>query len=199
MLQPGGLIPGPFYLRAVDRVARELLGCCLVREGVALRITEVEAYGGPEDSASHGRHGRTARNAPMWEEGGRAYLYLCYGLHRMLNVVTGPSGACGAILIRACEPLLGLEGILQRRHMTRVAPPLLAGPGRVAQALGLDLSFSGHPLFEAGGLELREGATPPRILAGPRVGVDFAQAGDRQRKWRFALADSPWVSAPKLE
>jgi DNA-3-methyladenine glycosylase len=199
VLQPGGLIPAAFYLGRVDRVARELLGCRLVRGEVALRITEVEAYAGPEDSASHGRHGRTPRNAPMWEEGGRAYLYLCYGLHWMLNVVTGPPGRCGAILIRACEPLAGLETILQRRRMTRVAPPLLAGPGRVAQALGLDLAFNGHPLFEAGGLELREGPVPGRILAGPRVGVDFAEPGDRRRRWRFALAASDWVSAQKLE
>jgi DNA-3-methyladenine glycosylase len=197
VLQPGGLIPQGFYLRPVDEVARDLLGQCLVRGDVALQITEVEAYGGPEDSASHGRHGLTARNAPIREEGGRAYLYLCYGLHRMLNVVSGPPGACGAILIRACGPLAGLEEILQRRHMTRIGPPLLAGPGRVAQALGLDLEFSGHPLFESGGLELREGAAPPRILSGSRVGVDFAEAKDRRKKWRFALGDCGWVSAPK--
>ncbi len=198
MLQPGGLIPRDFYLRPVDEVARELLGQCLVRDGVAVRITEVEAYGGPEDSASHGRHGRTARNAPMWEEGGRAYVYLCYGLHRMLNVVTGPRDACGAVLIRACEPLAGEDAILARRGMTRVAPALLSGPGRVAQALGLDLEFNGHPLFEDGGLELREGEPPARILTGPRVGVDFATAEDRRKKWRFASAESPWVSAPGL-
>lgn len=197
MLQPGGLIPLDFYLRPVEEVARELLGQCLVRDGVAVRITEAEAYGGPEDSASHGRHGRTVRNAPMWEEGGRAYLYLCYGLHRMLNVVTGPRDVCGAVLIRACEPLAGMDAILARRRMARVAPALLAGPGRVAQALALELDFSGHLLFEAGGLELREGEPPPSILTGPRVGVDFATTQDRRRKWRFACAESPWVSAPK--
>jgi DNA-3-methyladenine glycosylase len=191
------LISQTFYLRPVEAVARDILGRCLIRDEVALRITEVEAYGGPEDSASHGRHGRTLRNAPMWEEGGRAYMYLCYGLHRMLNVVTGAPGACGAILIRACEPLAGLDTILQRRRMARVAPPLLAGPGRVAQALGLDLDFSGHPLFERGGLELREGEPGSRILSGPRVGVDFANAQDRRKKWRFALAECPWVSSPK--
>ena len=198
MLPPGRLIPRAFYLRPVEQVAQELLGQRLRRDGVVLRITEVEAYGGAEDSASHGRHGRTARNAPMWEEGGRIYMYLCYGLHRMLNVVTGPHGHCGAILVRACEPVDGMDQILSRRRMTRLAPPLLAGPGRVAQALDLDLAFSGHPLFELGGLELREGEAPRRVLAGPRIGVDFADPDDRRREWRFVDADSPWQSAPRM-
>ncbi len=192
------LLPQSFYLRPVEVVARDLLGQRLCRDGVVLRITEVEAYAGPEDSASHGRHGRTARNAPMWEEGGRAYLYLCYGLHRMLNVVTGAAGHCGAILVRACEPADGIERILARRGMAKVAPALLAGPGRVAQALDLDLGFSGHPLFAPGGLELRAAAPPRRILAGPRIGVEFAAAADRARPWRFVDADSPWQSAPRL-
>ena len=198
MLPPGQLIPQAYYLRPVEQVARALLGQSLCRDGVVLRITEVEAYGGPEDSASHGRHGRTPRNAPMWEEGGRVYMYLCYGLHRMLNVVTGAPGHCGAILIRACEPVAGIEQVRIRRRMAKVAPPLLAGPGRVAQALELDLGFSGHPLFQEGGLELREGSAPRRILAGPRIGVDFANAIDRGREWRFVDADSSWQSAPRM-
>ena len=192
------MIPRRRYLRAVDQVAGGLLGALLCRDGVILRITEVEAYGGPEDSASHGRHGRTPRNAPMWEEGGRVYMYLCYGLHRMLNIVTGAQGHCGAILVRACEPVAGLDTVLARRRMPRVAPPLLAGPGRVAQALGLDLGFSGHALFEAGGLELRAGRRPERVLAGPRIGVDFAVPADRARPWRFVDADSDWQSVPRM-
>lgn len=198
MFPPGQLIPPGFYLQPVDQVARRLLGQLLCRDSVVLRITEVEAYGGPEDSASHGRHGRTQRNAPMWEEGGRAYMYLCYGIHRMLNVVTGAPGHCGAILIRACEPVAGVESVLLRRRKAKVTPELLAGPGRVAEALALDLGFSGHALFEPGGLELREGKPPQRILAGPRIGVEFASAADRARSWRFVDADSSWQSAPKL-
>lgn len=198
MLQPGTLIPPSFYTRPAERVARDLLGKQLCRDNVVLRITEVEAYGGPEDSASHGRHGRTARNAPMWDAGGRVYMYLCYGLHRMLNVVTGPPGQCGAILVRAAEPVEGMDTILQRRRMAKAAPALLAGPGRVAQALGLDLGHSGAALFEPGGLELREGTPPRRILAGPRIGVDFADPADRKRPWRFVDADSAWQSAPRL-
>jgi DNA-3-methyladenine glycosylase len=198
MLPPGKLIAREFYLRPVDQVAQEILGQLLCRDRVVLRITEVEAYGGSEDSASHGRHGRTPRNAPMWEDGGRVYMYLCYGLHRMLNVVTGEPGCCGAILVRACEPVEGKEMVLVRRRMAKVAPPLLAGPGRVAQALDLDLALSGHPLFEPGELELREGDSPKRILAGPRVGVGFATPMDQIRKWRFVDADSPWQSAPRM-
>ena len=192
------MIAKEFFLRPAEQVAHDLLGQRLCHGDVALRITEVEAYGGPEDSASHGRHGRTARTAPMWEEGGRIYMYLCYGLHRMLNVVTGAPGHCGAILVRACEPQAGMDLILERRGMAKVAPALLAGPGRVAQALDLDLGFSGHPLFEPGGLELRSGERPPRILAGPRIGVDFATPRDRARAWRFVDADSAWQSVPRM-
>ena len=101
MLPSGGLIPKAFFLNPVEAVARGLLGQLLCREEIVLRITEVEAYGGTDASASHARHGRTARNAPMWEEGGRAYIYFCYGMHHMLNVVTGREGEAAAVLIRA--------------------------------------------------------------------------------------------------
>ena len=85
-------LPQSFYARSVEEVARDLLGRSVHRAGVVLRITEVEAYGGPEDSASHARFLHTPRNAPMWGPPGRAYVYLCYGLHRMLNVVARPEG-----------------------------------------------------------------------------------------------------------
>ncbi|MBL0210755.1 MAG: DNA-3-methyladenine glycosylase [Holophagaceae bacterium] len=197
MFRPGKLIPQSFYRRDVDLVARELLGQLLVRDAVILRITEVEAYGGPEDSASHVRHGRTGRNAVMWGEGGHAYLYLCYGLHWMLNVVTGEAGQGAAILIRACEPLAGMDTLLARRGMAAVKPALLAGPGRVAQGLDLDRSFNGKPLFRKGGLELREGEPPQGIVHGPRVGIPFAAQEDQQALRRFALAGTPWISTPK--
>lgn len=196
MLQPGSLIPQTFYSRPVAEVARELLGAILRREGVALRITEVEAYGGPEDSASHCRFGRTARNAPMWEAGGRAYVYFCYGMHHMLNLVTGQAGTGAAVLVRACEPVEGLERIRERRHGLS-GPALLTGPGKVAQALALDRSFNDHPLFEPGGLELRAGEAPAAILAGPRVGVDFATEEDRGARLRFAAGGSRWITHPK--
>lgn len=179
------LLPPSFYRRPVEAVARELLGQRLVHGGVVLRITEVEAYAGPGDSASHARHGRTARNAVMWGPGGHAYLYLCYGLHWMLNVSTGPADEAAAVLIRGAEVEAGLEAVLVRRGLVRPVKGLLAGPGKVGQALALDRGFDGMALFRAGGLELREGPSPERIEASPRVGIGFATADDQARPWRF--------------
>ena len=193
MLSPHGPLPLAFYLRPVDSVAADLLGRHLRLGGVTLRITEVEAYGGPADTASHARSGRTPRNAPMWEAGGRAYVYFCYGMHHMLNVVTGPAGLAEAVLIRSCEPVAGLDTVLARRGGVK-GPALLTGPGKVAQALGVDLGFTGHLLYEPGGLELLAGTPAEGVLRGPRVGVDFASDLDRARPWRFAAAGTPWVS-----
>lgn len=170
----------------VDAAARALLGQLLVHGEVTLRITEVEAYGGPEDSASHARHGRTPRNAPMWGPPGHAYLYLCYGMHWMLNVVTGPEGDAAAVLIRGAEVVTGLDIVLARRNAARVTPALCAGPGKVAQALRLDKGFNGHDLLAPGGLELRPEAPPASILMGPRLGIGFATPEDQARPWRFA-------------
>lgn len=192
----GALLPRAFYRRPVEAVALDLLGQRLVRDEVVLRITEVEAYGGPEDTASHARHGRTARNGVMWGPGGHAYLYLCYGLHWMLNISTGETGEAAAILIRAAEVEAGLETVLGRRRV-RAGRDLLAGPGRVAQGLGLDRAFDGHPLFGPRGLELREGVRPDRVQALPRVGIGFAAAADRARPWRFLDPDASSLSAPR--
>jgi DNA-3-methyladenine glycosylase len=173
-----------------DLAARALLGALLVREGVTLRITEVESYGGPGDSASHARHGRTPRNAPIWGPAGRAYLYFCYGMHWMLNVVTGPEGEASAVLIRGAEVISGLDDVLRRRKAAKATPALCAGPGKVAQALGLDRSFDGHDLRLPGGLELRPGPAPTQVLSGPRLGIGFATPEDQARPWRFADGDS---------
>ena len=180
-----------------DRAARSLLGCLLMRDGVILRITEVEAYGGPEDTASHARHGRTARNAVMWGPAGRAYLYFCYGVHWMLNVATGPEDTPAAVLIRGAEVVAGLETVLARRNAARPSPALCAGPGKVAQALGLDRSFDGHDLLAEGGLELRPGPPPLQIVAGPRLGIAFASPADQARPWRLADGDSRAVARRK--
>ena len=174
----------------VDLAARALLGALLVRDGVTLRITEVEAYGGPGDTASHARHGRTPRNAPMWGPPGHAYLYFCYGMHWMLNVVTGPEGQATAVLIRGAEVMSGLDEVLRRRKAAKASPGLCTGPGKVAQALGLDRSFDGHDLLAPGGLELRSGAPPQTILAGPRLGIGYASPEDQARPSRFADGDS---------
>ena len=182
---------------AVAEAARSLLGCRLVHGEVTLRITEVEAYGGPEDSASHARHGRTARNTAMWGPAGRAYLFFCYGAHWMLNVATGPEDEAAAVLIRGAEVDAGLETVLARRGATRATPGLCAGPGKVAQALGLDRSFNGHDLLANGGLSLLPGPAPTHLLAGPRLGIAYATPEDQARPWRFADGDSRAVARRK--
>lgn len=190
---PGAIVPQRFYCCDALDVARQLLGKYLCHGPVVLRITEVEAYRAEDDTACHARMGRTARNAPMWGPPGRAYVYLCYGLHQMLNLVTGPSGHPAAVLIRACEPVAGLEVIRARRRGLE-GPQLLAGPGRVAQALALDGSFNHHPLYRPGGLVLREGPPPAGVLVGPRIGVDYAEPQHREAPWRLAASDSAWIS-----
>ncbi len=188
------LLPASFYARDALEVARDLLGKELRRGRVRLRIVEVEAYRAGGDTANHGRAGRTARNAPMWGPAGHAYVYLCYGLHHMLNLVTDGPDVASAVLIRACEPLEGTSLVQRRRGLASDGPELLAGPGRVGQALGLDLSWNDHPLYRAGGLEVRDGPPPRRIATGPRVGIDYAAPEHREAPWRLADADSRWVS-----
>jgi DNA-3-methyladenine glycosylase len=187
------LLSADFYARDALVVARELLGKELRHGAVRLRITEVEAYRHPGDTANHCRAGRTARNAPMWGEPGHAYVYRCYGLHHMLNLVTNREGEGAAVLIRACEPIAGHEVIATRRG-GKTGPVLLTGPGKVAEALALDATFNGHALFRPGGLEARQGPVPARIAVGPRVGIDYASEADRLAPWRLAVADSVWVS-----
>lgn len=187
------LVPQSFFGRDALAVAYDLIGMMLRRDDVVLRITEVEAYRYPDDTANHCRMGRTARNLPMWGPPGRAYVYLCYGLHSMLNLVTGPEGEGQAVLIRACEPVRGLELVCERRG-GRAGPVLLTGPGKVGAALGLDTSWSHHPLFEPGGLELRAGRPVDELLVGPRIGIDYAEPKDRAAPYRVAAPDTSWVS-----
>ena len=196
LAKPGPLIPARFYARDAEVVAPALLGMLLCRDGVVLRITEVEAYRWPGDTACHARHGRTARNDALWGPPGRAYIYLCYGLHHMLNLVTGRDGEAGAVLVRAAEPVAGLETVRARRR-GGTGPALLAGPGRLGAALALDLSVNGEHLFHRGGLEVRRGAPPDAVLSGPRVGIEYAEPDHRALPWRFAIAGSCWVSHRK--
>ncbi|TVU28754.1 hypothetical protein EJB05_20286, partial [Eragrostis curvula] len=192
----GRALPQEFFeVDALD-LAPRLLGKLLRRDEVVLRITEVEAYR-PNDSACHGRFGITARTAPVFGPGGHAYVYLCYGLHMMLNVVADKEGVGAAVLIRSCAPVSGLETIQQRRGQQTDKPILLSGPGKVGQALGLTTDWSNHPLYTPGGLEVLDGPEPENILVGPRVGIEYASPEHVAAPWRFAIAGTPWISDPK--
>ena len=190
---PIPFLPRSFYARDALEVAPDLLGALIVRKGVTLKITEVEAYRWPDDTACHARHGKTERNAALWGPPGTAYVYLCYGIHMMLNLVTGAEGEAQAVLVRACEPVEGLATVRRRRGGLE-GPALLTGPGKVGAALDLDLSLSGRRLYRHGPLEVRRGQPPARILRGPRVGIAYALGRHRVAPWRFAAAGTLWVS-----
>lgn len=173
------------------QVARDLLGKVLCSEigGNTTRaiVTETEAYAGVADRASHAYGGRrTARTEPLYSRGGVAYVYLCYGIHHLFNVVTGKANDPLAVLVRAAVPLEGLDEMLRRRAKPRPDKTLLAGPGSLAQALGIRTSHTGMPLsgdtlwIEDHGI----GIAPSGIRAGPRVGVDYA-GEDAARPYRF--------------
>ncbi len=183
-----------FFERDAKTVARELIGAHLKHEEVFLRITETEAYCWPDDSANHCYKGKTKRNQAMWGPAGRAYIYICYGLHTMLNIVTNKKGEGAAVLIRSCDIIKGEKWVRERRSHKQ-GPVLLTGPGKVGQALALDKSFNHHPLYRSGGLEIYQGESLKLpLLMGPRVGIEYAKEKDQKAPWRFALADSPWVS-----
>lgn len=192
---PDPLAPVDRSLFAADTlvVARRLIGRYLRHGPVVLRITEVEAYRWPDDSANHCDKGRTARNAAMFGPPGTAYVYVCYGVHRMLNLVTRRAGEGAAVLVRGAEPVAGHALVAERRG-GRTGPDSLAGPGKVAAALALELSFNGHDLVAAGGLQVLHGQPAPRLAFGPRIGIDYAQPEHRDAPWRVAEAGSRWVS-----
>ena len=189
-------LPQSFFARDVLEVAPALLGQLLCHDEVVLRITEVEAYRWPGDTACHARSGRTGRNEALWGPPGHAYVYLIYGMHSMLNLVTGADGQAQAVLVRACEPVEGLS-IVQERRGDKIGPVLLAGPGKVGQALALDTSWSGHPVYRPGGLVVRAGDAPTAIAVGPRVGIEYALPEHQALPWRFADAASRWVTKRK--
>ena len=195
----GRMLPLSFFARPTLEVARDLLGRDLVRrergvESVG-RIVEVEAYLGPEDLASHARTvgGRTARNAPMFGPPGYAYVYLIYGMHHCFNVVTERDGHAGAVLIRALEPISGVESMRRRRH--GAADRLLtSGPGRLCAALAIDRRSSGRALDRpALHIAAGEPVAEERVEVTKRIGVDYA--GDwADRPFRFLVAGNPHVS-----
>lgn len=175
-------LPTAFFRRDARTVARALIGCALVHGDRAGLIVETEAYLGPDDAASHARFGPTARTSVMFGPGGISYVYLCYGIHEMFNIVTGEEGQGQAVLIRAIAPHAGLPD----------DPRIGRGPGKVTKALGLSRAHDRRDLA-TGNLYVAKGAAPPAIAKGPRIGV--AYAGDwAERPFRFWWKDHPAVS-----
>ena len=203
----GPLLPREFFARHSLQVAPQVLGCVLAHETaeglVAVRLTEVEAYEGAEDPASHSYRGRTARNAVMFGPPGHAYVYFTYGMHWCVNVVCLRPGTASAVLIRAGQVIEGLPLATARRAAGRARVSSIAGrelargPARLCQALGIDRTQSGldvvdpsSPLRIFGRAEAADGG-PVQISQGPRVGI--SRAADRP--WRFWLTGDPTVSA----
>jgi DNA-3-methyladenine glycosylase len=174
-------------------VARRLLNKLLVHGERAGRIVEVEAYRGAADAASHAYRGPTARNATMFGRPGLLYVYFTYGMHWCANVVCGTDGVAEAVLLRALEPLEGLEAMRHARPAARRDLDLCRGPARLAQALAIDRRLDGADLVTADrGIWLADDGTPPpaRPATGPRIGVSRAV----ERRWRYWVRDSPYVS-----
>lgn len=172
-------LPGSFYTRDAETVARDILGSTLVFHDKRLRIVETEAYVGPHDLASHASKGRTKRTEVMFGPAGRAYIYLIYGMYDLLNVVTGSEDDAQAVLIRAGEPL---------ENISRTTD----GPGKLTRALGLTRALNAHDLTQPP-LTLEPGTPPQSIVTTTRIGIDYAGVW-KDAPLRFYDAASPHVS-----
>ncbi|MCL4113881.1 UNVERIFIED_CONTAM: hypothetical protein GTU68_028218 [Idotea baltica] len=188
-------LPKSYYQSSnVLALARDLLGKTIVTqfEGsrTSARIVETEAYRAPEDRGSHAfGNKRTPRTETMFEEGGIAYIYLCYGMHHLCNVVTGPQESAHAVLIRAVEPIDGIEVMSDRN-----------GPGKWTSAMGITTLYNGVNYWEENSpIRIYEGESidSDNIVAGPRVGIKYAQAW-AHIPWRYTIRDSPYVSKPEI-
>ena len=188
-----------FFAQPVLTVARALVGAVLEATGTGgvrrVRIVETEAYGGTDDPASHAGRGPTPRSAIMFGPAGFAYVYVIYGMHHCLNLVTCAEGEAGAVLIRALEPMTGREIMARRRGLDPDAcrdRDLTAGPGRLCRALGIDLRWNGTVLGDsAPGIVVEPcPELAPRIAATPRIGI--RQAVDRP--YRFVAVGSPCLT-----
>jgi len=200
----GAVLPREFFARRSLDVAPQVLGCVLEHETsaglVAVRITEVEAYEGSHDPASHSYRGRTARNAVMFGPPGHAYVYFTYGMHWCVNLVCLTPGTASAVLIRAGQVTDGVPLATSRRAAGRARPSAIAerelarGPARLCQALGIDRAQNGLDAVDPSSpLRIRAGAAaggPTEISRGPRVGISVAT----ERPWRFWLTGDPTVS-----
>ncbi len=190
-----------FYRRSnVLQIARELLGKILVTKwnGITTsgRIVEVEAYNGIVDKAAHSFGGRrTKRNEIMYSDGGVAYIYLCYGIHHLFNVVTNKKDIPHAVLIRALEPIGGVDEMLKRTGKKKLDNTLTKGPGNVSKALGLNIQQTGFSLFSKELFIAEDEHQYKRIeiASSPRIGVDYA-GEDALLPYRFYIKGNPFVS-----
>ncbi len=197
------LKPGFYLLPDVVEVAKQLLGKMLITHLHGKRtsgiITETEAYAGATDKASHAYGTRlTQRTKPMFGTGGHAYVYLCYGIHPLFNIVTNAKGIPHAVLIRSIEPVDGIEEMQKRRNFPDSAFKLTTGPGCLSKALGIETSHTGITLQskqiwleDTGNSYLQN-----QIIASPRIGVAYAKE-DALLPYRFHIKDNPWVSKAK--
>jgi DNA-3-methyladenine glycosylase len=164
-------------------------------------IVETEAYNGVQDKASHAFGGRfTNRTKVMYEQGGLSYVYLCYGIHHLFNVVTGAAGTPQAVLIRGIEPITGIDVMLRRRNKIALQPNLTAGPGALAKALGIDMKLNTKDLqgdeiwIEDNGIYYK----PDQLVAGPRIGVAYAD-DHALLPWRYYVKGNKYVSKPNTK
>jgi DNA-3-methyladenine glycosylase len=192
--EPDSRLRRAFYERSTIDVARDLLGQVLVSETPQGRtagcIVETEAYLGADDPASHAARLRTGRVEAMWGEPGIAYVYRSYGIHAMLNVVTEPLGATGAVLIRALEPVVGVEMMRMRRGLDEERL-LCSGPGKLCQALAIGLDLHGTDLVIGDRLWIAPGAPPGDVSTSGRIGISRGQV----HPWRYWVTGNPHISA----
>ena len=188
----GERLGADFFDRSVHDVAPDLIGCRLLYDGVGGTIVETEAYE-REDPASHSFVGLTERTKVMFGPPGRAYVYLSYGIHSLLNFVCEPEGDAAAVLIRALEPTTEIEKMRSRRGKARKDLDLCNGPGKLTEALGITLAQNDSRLDRSPFRLLEPEGTPPEIVTSPRVGITKAV----ERPWRFSAAGSPYVSRPR--
>jgi DNA-3-methyladenine glycosylase len=189
-------LPRTFFDRPSLVVARDLLGRDFEHRGVAVRLTEVEAYAGPDDQASHAYRGITPRTAVMFGPPGHLYVYFSYGMHWCANVVCGPDGTAGAVLLRAGEVVRGLGVARSRRSVARSDVELARGPARLTAALGIGRDHDGADLCRDGAtVRLTPGKPVPEsaVAYGPRVGLTKAV----DMPWRMWVAGEPSVSTYK--
>ena len=194
MPELGDPLTRAFYERPTIEVARDLLGHVIISDSLSGRTTgrivETEAYQGPDDPASHAARLRGGRVEVMWGEPGIAYVYRSYGIHAMLNVVAKPQGATGAVLIRALEPIEGID-LMRTRRGVMDERLLCSGPGKLCQALGIGLDRHGTDLSTSDSLWISLGDPAREISTSSRIGISRGQ----EHPWRFWITGNPHVSA----